>query len=293
MITLPFNDIENSLLPFRIGRRLVLDKILEMAATNAEFRELALFLSRMFVRLKSADSILEKINRKKLPVQVPEDIPNVMDDILGFRLIVDNQAELQLLDGFLTGTFEVKSVATQSQNPEFGGRSVDYALVHHVNGQSYPFEVQLRTYLQHYWAVQSFFLFHKTGKETALPYQSDLMALSSALQSAEEAAERIHAGKKADSAAGVKTVSWHSWPLRNRVQLMVVEPHEQFVEEQIVLLKGNDEDDQRAIVKSKMACYEQHPNAAVVECMCANFMTYMLNEPQVHVRPEYLEKAIW
>jgi ppGpp synthetase/RelA/SpoT-type nucleotidyltranferase len=293
MDTFHFDEVENSLLPFRIGRRLILDQILEVLATGIEIREPALFLSRMFVRLKSADSILEKIKRKKLPVQTPEDIPAVMDDILGFRLIVENQAELRSLDTFLTRTFEVKSIAKQPQNRQFGGQSIDYALVHEQSGKKYPFEVQLRTFLQHYWAAHSFFLFHKADPAAALPYQKDLLALNSALQSAEEAAERIQAGKKESPRAGIETAHWQSWPLRTNVHLMVIEPHEQFVNEQLVSLRGNDDDDHRMIVQSKMSCYEQYPRAAVVECMCANFAAFLLNEPQVHVGPEYLEKAGW
>jgi ppGpp synthetase/RelA/SpoT-type nucleotidyltranferase len=293
MDTLQFEDVELSLLPFRVGRRLILDQILEMAASGLEIQEPALFLSRLFVRLKSADSILEKIKRKKLPVRVPGDIPTVMDDILGFRLIVENQAELRFLDKFLNRTFEVKSVVDQPQNHSFGGQSIDYSLVHEQGGQAYPFEVQLRTFLQHYWATSSFFLFHKADPEAALPYQKDLLALKSALQSAEELTERIQFGRKERWKAGSEPAHWQSWPLRNCIHLMVVKPHEQFVEEQIVSITGYDENDHRTIVHSKMACYEQHPNAAVVECVCANFASYLLNEPQVHVGPEYLEKAVW
>lgn len=293
MNALRFSDVENSLLQFRIGRRLILDRILEFVAHNTQIQEPALLLSRLFVRLKSADSILEKIRRKKLPVQVAEDIPTFMDDILGFRIIVENQTELRAIDKFLAGAFEVKSIATQPQNQQFGCRSIDYSLAYQQNSLTYHFEVQLRTFLQHYWAGHSFFLFHKADSDTALPYQDDLLALSDALQSAEHLAEKIKVTRQENRMTAVPTADWRSWPIRNRVHLMVVKPHEQFVDEQLILLRGIDEDDHHTTVQSKMSCYEKYPDAAIVECMCANFAGFLLNEPQVRVGSEHLERAVW
>jgi hypothetical protein len=74
---------------------------------------------------------------------------------------------------------------------------------------------------------------------------------------------------------------------------MVIGPQEQFVDQQVVLLTGNDENDHQAVVSAKLVCYETFHNAAVVECICANFGTYLLNEPQVHVGSEFLSRVIW
>ena len=292
MDTLKFDDVENSLLPFRVGRRLVFYRILELIENSIEIREPALFLSRLFVRLKSADSILEKIKRKNLPVHSSTDIPVFMDDILGFRLIAENQNELLFLDRFLTSEFKVKLVLHQTPNQQFGEQSINYSLIHEKDGQAYPFEVQLRTFLQHYWAGHSFFLFHKTDQKTALPYQNDLLAFSEALQSAENLAEKIQdikpGNRKTDS-----MLHWQTWPIRTRAHLMVIKPHEQFVDQQVIPLSGNDEEDHHTLVGAKIACYEKYPDAAIVECLCANFATFLLNEPQVSVAPEFLEKAVW
>jgi ppGpp synthetase/RelA/SpoT-type nucleotidyltranferase len=289
---LRFDEIEYSLRPFRVGRRLIFDRILASLSSSNEVQAPALLLSRLFVRLKSADSILEKIKRKQLPVQSAADIPTLLDDILGFRLIAENQSELLFLDRFLTSTFTVKSVLRQTPNQQFGEQSINYSLVYEQGGQSFPFEVQLRTFLQHYWSGHSFFLFHKSDSEAARLHRDDLLAFSDALRTAENLAEKIQ-NKKPGNPDASAAVHWQKWKIRNRVHLMIIEPLEQFVEHQVVPLSGNDEEDHHAIVAAKIAGYAEHPGAAIVECLCANFTAYLLNEPQVNVSPEFLEKAIW
>lgn len=294
MSALNYQDVENALLHFRIGRRVILDRILEIISGNSEIRDPVLLLSRLFIRLKSADSIVEKINRKKLPVQNAADIPRVMTDIIGMRIIAQNQTELKLLDHLLSAAFAVKARVDHARDTNgFGDQTLEYVLTCERDGVAYPFEVQLRTFLQHYWAGNSFFLFHKADAKMALPYQNDLLALSSALQSAEEVTERIQPARQGVQTAKPPMPNWQAWPLRNRVYLMIVGPHEQFVDERVIPLSGNDENDHRMVVQSKLACYEQYPDAVVVECMCANFATFLLNEPQVHVGPEYLDKVVW
>jgi ppGpp synthetase/RelA/SpoT-type nucleotidyltranferase len=293
MDSLNFSEIEYSLLNFRIGRRLVLDRVLEMINAQSKIQEPALLLSRLFIRIKSADSIVEKIMRKKLPVQSVEDIPRVLDDILGLRIIAENQEEFHLLDQFLTSTFTINTRINHAEDFQgFGDQSFDYAMTYVKDGQVYPFAVQLRTFLQHYWAGQSFFLFHKAKGPRALKYHHDLLALSRSLQDAESLAAKIRS-EKPTGKEGTTSINWDAWPIRSRVYLMIVKPKEQFVEQRIVSLCGNDVENHHSIADAKIACYREYPAAAVVECMCVNFSAFLLNEPQVHVSPESLAKIIW
>ena len=292
MPAMNFSDVENSLLHFRIGRRLILDRILELADVSAEIQYPALFLSRLFVRLKSADSIVEKIKRKNLPIKSADEIPNFIDDLLGLRIIVENEAELQFLDRFLTHEFKVKARLDHAQDLELGNRTIDYSLVYEKDGQSHPFETQLRTFLQHYWAGHSFFLFHKANPDRALPNRDDLLALSDTLQAAEHLVEKIQKARPNQHEARPSN-HWQAWPLRTRVHLMVIKPQEQFIEQLTLSLTGNDEIDHRAVVEAKTACYQKYPDARIVECICANFASFLFNEPQVNVSPEFLGKAIW
>jgi ppGpp synthetase/RelA/SpoT-type nucleotidyltranferase len=293
MTTLNYLDVENSLLYFRTGRRILLDRVLETIDASSDIGDPALLLSRLFVRLKSADSIIEKIQRKKIPVQRAEDIPRALNDIIGLRFIVENQAELSFFDRWLSTTFEVKARVDHATDTHgYGDRTLEYVLTYERDGIVYPCEVQLRTFLQNYWAGHSAFLFHKADPDRAAPHRNNLLASSEALHSAEHLVEIIQEPglrKQTDDL----TPNWQAWPIRSRVHLMVVKPHEQFVEQQIVALTGNDAEDHHRIVAAKVACYQKYTDATIVECLCANFTAFLLNEPQIYVGSQYLGKVIW
>jgi len=293
MPALNFSDVENSLLHFRIGRQIILDRILEFMEASPEIREPALLLSRIFVRLKSADSIIEKIKRKKLPVETPEDIPKVIDDILGLRIIVENQTEIHAFERFLNSSFIVgKRSGNTNGTHNFGDKTIEYVLTFEKDGILYPCEVQLRTFLQHYWARHSFFLFNKADPSCALPFRDDLQALSKALQTAERLTESIQEPgeeKREESSLA----NWRDWPIRSRVYLMVIKPHEQFIEQHTIPITDNSTRNHHRIVTAKVSIYQEHPDATIVECVCADFPAFLFNEPQVHVGSDFIEKAIW
>jgi len=292
MALLSIPEIEQSLFPFRVGRRLILDKLLQRIVQDDSLVNPFLVISRLFVRLKSADSVLEKIKRQGITINNTSELPQKLPDILGFRIITEKTSELKTIDRFLNDHFEVVSRLDYLTQPgEFGYRGIEYSLRHHVDGVVYPFEVQLRTFLQHYWTSQSFHLFHKKPRETALQYQDALLSLSQTLESAEQATERITG--TAPRTGRVKSVSWTELPVCTRIHLVVVEPGERFAADVVLSLSGNDQNDHNSTVDQKLEIYTTYPGCALVECSCLHFLSFILNEPQVWVPVGRLGKVGW
>ncbi|HEY1754331.1 MAG TPA: RelA/SpoT domain-containing protein [Bryobacteraceae bacterium] len=281
MITLSYREIEESLAGFREGRQLIVPVLLGGLADRRACADRFLALSRFFCRLKSADSIVEKARRKGIDIDAPKDISDRMTDILGFRVIVTDQRELRAIDAFLRETFEIVQVDDRNATPgEFGDRGIEYSARYRSNGVLYPFELQLRTFLQHYWASRTFHLFHKKPRELALAHQDTLKMFSASLAEAEEQIEHL--------VAELPTENWGDKRadvglITKEVHLVVVEPGEQFAAHLTQALTGQAAEDHAAIVEKKMVLYEQFPRAAIVECVCMGFLAFHLNEPLVEV----------
>lgn len=293
MTSLTFTEIEQSLLPYRIARRLLCNLVLEYVVSSKHLTNPFLLLSRLFIRLKSADSILEKIHRKGLIVNTVSDIGQLMHDLLGFRIITDNMEELSEFDQFLTTTFEVKS-RTDTIGPigQFGHRSIEYGLVYHGTDLEVSFEVQLRTLLQHYWASISFLLFHKAPPTKALEYEGILTALSKVLAEAEHLASQLGEKKKKPTSNSETRPDLRKLPIHSQINLIVVEPGECFARHEKLLLSGNNMHDHQSIVERKVAIYAEYPDAAIVECSCMNYITFALNEPHVYVPVDRLNRLV-
>jgi ppGpp synthetase/RelA/SpoT-type nucleotidyltranferase len=283
-------DIEQALRKLRGGRRVVLKCLIDHLVSGNVCAEPFLALSRFFCRLKSADSIVEKLKRKGIQGGRASEIVNRMPDILGFRVIVANSHELSAMDEFIRSRFEILSQQDRTRVPgEFGERGVEYNARFYADGGTYPFELQLRTFLQHYWAMQSFHLFHKKPRESAIGLSGPLLEFSKALIQAEECADRIASDRTLEGATA--TLIPCLKPLFERVHLVVIEPGEQFAEHLIHSLSGDNDTDHEGIVSKKMELYSAFPGAAIVECFCANFLTFHFNEPLVRVPLDRFAKA--
>jgi ppGpp synthetase/RelA/SpoT-type nucleotidyltranferase len=291
MTLLSISEIEQSLLPFRCVRRLVLDKLLQKIVQGEDIVNPFLMLSRLFGRLKSADSILEKIERKGIIIADGLEISEKIPDMLGFRIITVNIDELYVIDRFINEQFEIISRQDQVTQPdEFGNREIKYSLRYHFDSVAYPFEIQLRTFLQHYWASQSFHLFHKKPREIALKHRDDLLSLSHALEQAERAASRLFDNLPASSPS--ISSAWGTLPFRTQVNLVVIECGEQFAAHLIQPLSGNDQRDHDNTVGLKRELYSAYPGSAIVECSCLHFLSFVLNEPHVWVPVDRLKNVV-
>jgi ppGpp synthetase/RelA/SpoT-type nucleotidyltranferase len=274
-------DVEGSLKEFRVGRSLILKRILESVIESSDIYNKFLILSRIFCRLKSADSILEKIERKGLEIKDVNEIPVKLPDILGFRIITSNIDELYSIDKILTDDFKViKKIDKIKKSGEDGEREINYELIYTFGDTSYPFEIQLRTFFQHLFSIPTFHLFHKQAPEKRVKYHDDLIKLSNSLQEVETNTIRfIESPEKAIE----YNYDLRILPILNKVHIVVIEPGERFSNHIILDLSGDFERDNYLIVNKKIELYETYPNCAIVECSCMEFSTYILNEPHVNV----------
>lgn len=294
MTQFTYSQIEMSLFDHRIARRSIQTLLLEHIVTSKELKNKFLLLSRLFVRLKSADSILEKIRRKNLAVHSVSEIRQVMDDLLGLRIITEDLGELWAFDNFLTSSFEVKSRTDKIDLPgQFGYRSIEYGLIYRDSDMEVPFEVQLRTFLQQYWVNSSFFLFHKASLDKALAHEETLNSLSKSLADAEQLASQLSAQQERLVHEVKLCPSVERLPLYSQVNLMVIQPGEYFTHHEKISLTGNDLLDHQNIVERKISLYEKYPDSAIVECTCMDFATYALNEPHVVISPDKLDQIAW
>jgi ppGpp synthetase/RelA/SpoT-type nucleotidyltranferase len=294
-LSLSVEQIERGLLPFRAGMRRALDDLLRVLTASERLGPPYPLASRFFGRLKSADSVLEKIRRKGLVVDSAADLPRVIPDILGFRIVVDGLDELQALDSALGGAFDVLSRRETVDEPtELGGRGVEYrlALRHGAVGAGPFFELQARTVLQHEWAARTFHLFHKQPPDVARARRAELLALSQALHDADRAATRLP-GRGEGSGARSDAVALPALDrLRRRVHLVVVDPGELFAAHVVKQLTGDDSADHEVIVAEKLALYRGSPRAAIVECVCLDFAGFLYNEPLVVVPPDRFDRVV-
>jgi ppGpp synthetase/RelA/SpoT-type nucleotidyltranferase len=280
--------VEETLLPFRVARRYILNHLLPLLLQDGAIADPFLLATRFFVRLKSADSILEKVARKGIALSNVTEIPQKMTDILGFRVIASDINELNNLDRLLTSNFEVVSRESSIHRPdEIGRREISYQFLFHDGASSYLFELQLRTFLQHYWASRSFHLLHKQPKEVSRNYASVLSALGEALERAEDTATNLPSPDK--TRAG--DISAARSRLCDRINLVVVEPGELFANHVVLSLSGDDRRDHKNVIREKMALYADFPGAALVECSCLSFFSFTLNEPHVRVPIDRLDKV--
>lgn len=129
---------------------LVADTDESMGATR---RSRSMFVSSF--RLKRETSIIEKLSRQHSHYKLSE-----LDDIGGCRLIVNNMDDLhkvvqRLVQDPVFGGTRAKT-KDYIQNPSASGyRSFHYLTRITIpdNNHTYRIEIQIRTYLQHYWAT--------------------------------------------------------------------------------------------------------------------------------------------
>ena len=292
MSSLSVSDIENSLLIFRKGRAILLEKIVGQLVQCTDIKDPFLLISRFFSRLKSADSILEKIQSKNIEINNVHDLPDKLPDILGFRIITSNPSELYSVVELLRDEFPKKfdeNKIDRIKNPgEDGEREINLKLEYQYENLRVPFEVQLRTYLQHFFFLPTFHLFHKKPPKFRKKYRKDLQRFSTLLQKVEDHSQKFSTERIIDKriALNLEILS-----LLSKINLVIIEQESEMVVHHLILnLTGNVEADNELIANTKIDLYSIYPNHSIVECSCSNFSTYLLNEPHVTVPVEIWKK---
>ncbi len=169
------------------------------------------------VRAKSISSFAEKIQRKGKDLKNPV---NEFTDLCGGRVITNTPSEVKAICKFIEDNFEIDwdnsiDISQRHKPAEFGYRSVHYIVSFKksvfpskdVNvsipknifpNKNYPMkaEIQVRTLLEHAWAVFAHDRTYKSSFKIPYKWQRELAAVAAILEDADMAFERIQSGLK-------------------------------------------------------------------------------------------------
>jgi putative GTP pyrophosphokinase len=151
-------------------------------------------------RLKSVDSILEKLGRKELP-PTTQSIKDNLFDVAGIRVICNYRDDVYSVSNYLSAQSDIQVLRVKDyiKNPKQNGyRSlhVIYAVpVFLSSGAHYtPVEVQFRTIAMDYWASLEHALRYKTDLPDARlnEHSQTLLDCARSLQNVEAQMQNIH-----------------------------------------------------------------------------------------------------
>jgi ppGpp synthetase/RelA/SpoT-type nucleotidyltranferase len=169
------------------------------------------------VRVKSISSFAEKIQRKKTDHGNPI---NEFTDLCGGRVITTTPSEVETICKFIEEHFNIDwensiDVSQRHKPAEFGYRSVHYIVTFRkgifptkdvnilIPKEVFPdkkcpmkAEIQVRTLLEHAWAVFAHDRTYKSSFRIPDKWQRELAAVAATLEDADKAFERIQTGLK-------------------------------------------------------------------------------------------------
>ncbi|WP_372719258.1 GTP pyrophosphokinase family protein [Novipirellula sp.] len=187
-------------------------------------------------RVKTWNSLSEKLERKHIaPKSVLE-----LDDLIGIRVILLFQRDLDTMHGFLNRELSVLShenTANRLQEAQFGYQSVHYSLALPGDWLNVPTmtdfrglkaELQVRTLSQHIWAAASHKLQYKNEQSVPLQLRRSIHRVSAILETVDLEFERLLVDRDqyisstvATSNAGplnvdvLRTILADEWPSEN------------------------------------------------------------------------------
>ncbi|MFC1806294.1 hypothetical protein ACFL09_04855 [Planctomycetota bacterium] len=171
-------------------------------------------------RAKVVGSFAEKIHRKPLPDPI-----NEFTDLCGARVIVHTQDEIQPICSFIEEHFEIDwentiDVSQRLSPSQFGYRSIHYIVaarrdvfptgeidvavpedVFPDDGCLMRAEIQVRTVLEHAWAVFSHDMSYKSEFAIPAAWERELAVLAALLEEADRAFIRVKSGLEAYEAS--------------------------------------------------------------------------------------------
>jgi ppGpp synthetase/RelA/SpoT-type nucleotidyltranferase len=150
-------------------------------------------------RVKTWDSITEKIERLKLSLKTIRDL----DDFVGLRLIFPFKRDINKIHELISQTFEViqyEDTASRLDETQFGYQSVHYIIKLPQNWLKIPSfrdfgdfraEIQVRTLAQHIWATASHLLQYKQAISVPPPVRRSIHRVSAILETVDLEFERV------------------------------------------------------------------------------------------------------
>ena len=150
-------------------------------------------------RVKSWDSINEKLKRKQISIISPQKI----NDLIGVRLILLFRSDLTLVEKLIRNTFDViksEDTAKRLGESQFGYQSQHYVVKLPKKWLEIPsmsdfgdfkVEIQLRTLAQHIWAAASHKLQYKYEESVPPPLRRAIHRVSALLEIVDLEFERV------------------------------------------------------------------------------------------------------
>lgn len=159
-------------------------------------------ISELTHRVKSLDSFIDKIERKKYQNPFDE-----IEDICGLRIVCYYPSDIEKINTIIKSEFyiiEDSNKTAELENDRFGYRS--YHFIATINKEwekipvfkglsGYKFEIQVRTILMHAWASINHKLQYKHEDDIAPKLKRDLFRLSALVEMADEQFDKVRQEK--------------------------------------------------------------------------------------------------
>lgn len=154
-------------------------------------------------RVKTWDSLADKLERKQI---APESVLE-LDDLIGIRVILLFQRDLDTMHGLLSNELKVLShenTADRLQEAQFGYQSVHYSVALPDGWLNVPTmtefrglraELQVRTLAQHIWAAASHKLQYKNEQSVPVQLRRSIHRVSAILETVDLEFERLLADR--------------------------------------------------------------------------------------------------
>lgn len=153
----------------------------------------------METRIKTLDSLIEKLDRKALEIASVREI----EDFVGIRLILLFRGDVETLDEVIKSTFDVVTAEDTSSRlgaTQFGYQSNHYVIRIPEEWRKVPnysdlnlltAEIQVRTLAQHMWAAASHKLQYKREESVPLPLRRTIHRVSALLETVDLEFSRV------------------------------------------------------------------------------------------------------
>lgn len=150
-------------------------------------------------RVKSLESILEKIERNKLEINSLTEI----NDLAGIRIITLFRSDMEKIKNSIEKEFTIhrcEDTSERLQDNQFGYESIhleismpnEWCLAPNLRAyKELKTEIQIRTLSQHNWAVMSHLLQYKQEKDVPIPLKRSINRVAALLETVDNEFERL------------------------------------------------------------------------------------------------------
>jgi ppGpp synthetase/RelA/SpoT-type nucleotidyltranferase len=173
-------------------------------------------------RAKKVSSFREKVERKPYKDPLTE-----ITDLCGTRIVAYYREDIPLIDKLIRAEFDIDEELSRNTEDELEPNQFGYLSTHRIGRLSMSrralaeyrsfadlrFEVQIRTALQHAWAVVSHKIDYKSPNHAPAPLRRNLFRLSALFELADEQFSLLREESRTISAAYTTQIAQHNYAL--------------------------------------------------------------------------------